>query len=144
MDGIEKCTFIIVFFVFLPLIVTVSASVITVDDNLMDCPYANYTSIQLAINNATSGDIILVYNGTYRENVIVNKTLNLTGIGMPVIDGMNKGNTVKIEANNCTIKGFKIVNSSSAWGVAGINVASKNNTISTNIIFNNGDGIFIS
>jgi len=130
--------------VFIALVTTTSASTITVDDDLMDCPFANYTSIQPAINNATDGDTILVYNGTYRENVIVNKMLNLTGIGMPTIDGMNKGNTVKIEANNCMIKNFKIINSSSAWNIAGIHITSSNNIIANNTISsNNGHGIGI-
>jgi len=121
-----------------------SAKTITVDDNLSECPSANYTSIQPAINNATDGDIILVYSGTYSENVVVNKTLNLTGTGMPVIDVMNKGNTVKITSNNCTIINFKIINSAGDWNLAGIHIASSNNIISNNTISSNeGHGIGI-
>jgi len=40
----------------------------------------NYTKIQDAIDNATSGDTVFVYNGVYYENVIVNKTINLSFI----------------------------------------------------------------
>jgi len=121
-----------------------SAKTITVDDDLKDCPTANYTSIQPAINNATDGDIILVYTGTYSENVVVNKTLNLTGIGMPVVDGMNKGNTVTITSNNCIIENFKVVNSAGDWNLAGIHIASSNNIISNNTISSNrGQGIGI-
>jgi parallel beta-helix repeat protein len=121
-----------------------SAKTITVDDDLKECPHANYTSIQAAINNATDGDIILIYNGTYSENVVVNKTLNLTGIGMPVIDGMNNGNTMKIEADNCTIKNFKVINSAGDWNLAGIHIASSNNIICNNTISSNkGHGIGI-
>jgi len=39
----------------------------------------NYTTIQSAINTANPGDTIFVYSGTYYENVLVNKTLNLFG-----------------------------------------------------------------
>ncbi len=46
----------------------------------------DYSKIQWAINNATSGDTILVKSGTYYENVNVNKQLILRGIGMPVVD----------------------------------------------------------
>ncbi|MDF2958058.1 MAG: Nitrous oxide reductase accessory protein NosD [Candidatus Alkanophagales archaeon MCA70_species_1] len=126
------------------LVATASAKTITVDDDLSECPFANYTSIQDAINDATEGDIIQVYSGTYEENVVVNKTLNLTGIGMPVIDGMNKGNTIKIEADNCTISGFKIINSAGDWNLAGIHIASSNNLIFNNTISSNkGHGIGI-
>ena len=126
------------------LVLVASAKTISVDDDLVECPYANYTSIQEAINNATDGDIILVYYGTYEENVVINRTLNLTGIGMPVIDGMNKGNTIKIEADNCTISGFKIINSAGDWNLAGIHIASSNNIIFNNTISSNkGHGIGI-
>jgi len=40
---------------------------------------ANYTSIQNAIDNASNGDTVFIYNGTYYENIIVNKTINIVG-----------------------------------------------------------------
>ena len=62
------------------------AATLTVDDS----GGANYTKIQDAIDNASVGDTILVYSGTYYENVDVNKQLNLIGIeydgGKPVVD----------------------------------------------------------
>ncbi|KAA0009241.1 MAG: hypothetical protein FE036_00850, partial [Thermoplasmata archaeon] len=33
----------------------------------------NYTKIQDAIDNASNGDTIKVYNGIYKENVVINK-----------------------------------------------------------------------
>ena len=54
-----------------------------VDDDGGD---VNFTMIEDAINCATDGDIINVYNGTYEEQVIVNKRLILKGIGHPVVD----------------------------------------------------------
>ena len=47
----------------------------TVDD---DGP-ANFHTIQEAVNAASPGDTVYVYNGTYYENVDVNKELSLTG-----------------------------------------------------------------
>ena len=35
----------------------------------------NYTKIQDAIDDASNGDTIFVYNGTYYENVIINKII---------------------------------------------------------------------
>jgi len=48
-------------------------------------------SIQTAINNAGVGDTIYVHVGTYTENVVVNKSLALKGVGMPEIKGRIPG-----------------------------------------------------
>ncbi|WP_196297028.1 hypothetical protein [Methanosarcina barkeri] len=53
------------------------AVTITVDD---DIEGANYKSIQNAVDNATDGDIVLVYPGNYTENVYVNKELTITSL----------------------------------------------------------------
>ena len=37
----------------------------------------NYTKIQDAIDDATNGDTIFVFNGTYYEHITINKTINL-------------------------------------------------------------------
>ena len=39
----------------------------------------NYTTIQSAIDNASSGDTVFVFNGSYYENVVVTKSINLFG-----------------------------------------------------------------
>ncbi|UCD12997.1 MAG: hypothetical protein JSW60_05370, partial [Thermoplasmatales archaeon] len=39
----------------------------------------NYSSIQDAIDNASGGDTINVFNGLYNENIILNKSINLVG-----------------------------------------------------------------
>jgi len=52
----------------------------------------NYTSIQDAINDASDGDTIFVFNGTYYENVIIDKSVKLVGENRntTVIDGGKK------------------------------------------------------
>lgn len=40
---------------------------------------ADYTSIQEAIDNANDGDTVYVYSGYYNEQVVINKSINLTG-----------------------------------------------------------------
>lgn len=47
------------------------AKVITVDDNGADCRKADFTSIQAAVNAASSGDTIKVCAGTYVEQVTI-------------------------------------------------------------------------
>jgi parallel beta-helix repeat protein len=67
----------------------------------------NYSKIQWAIDNASDGDTVFVYNGTYIENLNVNKTINLTGENKnnTIIDGkgtMNHIVTITADAVNIT------------------------------------------
>ncbi len=50
---------------------------ILVDDDKVQCPTAAYTSIQSAVNAAKPGDVIRVCAGTYREQVVIDKSLSL-------------------------------------------------------------------
>lgn len=78
----------------------------TVDD---DGP-ADFRTIQEAINAANESDIIFVRNGTYCENVVVNKTLLLVGENKSatIIDGNRTGTVMHVIANNTAIRGFTI------------------------------------
>ena len=49
-----------------------------------------YPTIQTAVDAAGPGDDIIVQKGVYKENIFIDKPVNLTGIGWPVIDGGNK------------------------------------------------------
>lgn len=49
-----------------------------------------YPTIQDALDVAEVGEDVLVQAGTYKENLIIDKAVNLIGIGRPVIDGGNK------------------------------------------------------
>jgi len=74
---------------------------------------AQYNSIQYAIDNASSGDTIYVWAGTYYENVIVNKTVTLIGNGTmnTTINGGANGDVMTIVVDWVNISGFKITNS---------------------------------
>jgi len=58
----------------------------------------NYTRIQDAINASSDVDFIFVYNGTYYENVWINKVIMLIGQNKygTIIDGGGVGNVVNI------------------------------------------------
>ncbi len=52
-----------------------------VDDNGAECPLADFTSVQEAINAASAGDTVHVCAGIYEEQIVVTKQLKLSGDG---------------------------------------------------------------
>ncbi|MDY9925445.1 NosD domain-containing protein [Methanosarcina sp.] len=98
----------------------------------------NYTTIQAAVNNSSSGDTILVYPGTYTENVnvsVANISI-LSYSGNPedtIVKRLNVlSHNFKITANNVTISGFNITGAGSTGiymsGFSGANIT--NNKLS--------------
>ena len=111
---------------------------------------ADYTQIQNAIDNASYGDTIFVHNGTYYEILLINRSINLIGASpdKTIIDSQKsseiiQNSVVLIDADNCTIKGFKIIGVDVPSNIIGINVNASNNIISNNIILNNYQGVYI-
>lgn len=74
----------------------------------------NYTRIQDAINNASRGDKIVVYYGTYNESIVLDKQLSLIGVEengrKPLIEGGGRNFVVCVTANGCCFRGFKVLN----------------------------------
>jgi len=107
----------------------------------------NYTKIQDAIDDAVDGDTVFVYNGTYVENVVVNKSISLIGENrnITIIDGNKGGDVIEINADYVTISRLTIQNSS-GWPDSGIRIEKNYNytTISENNIIYNNDGIWIN
>lgn len=60
----------------------------------------DYKTVQEAIDVANPGDTIYVYNGTYYENIFINKTVSLVGEDpeITIIDG-SKSNVTKSRRN---------------------------------------------
>ena len=115
-------------------------------------PQNPYRTIQHGIDLSYSGDTILVYEGTYQENLVVyGKTLFLTSnylftgdiddVYNTILDGRQTASVVVIDgAGRPTINGFTIRNGSN-WFGGGILSNYSNPLISNNIIFNNsGEG----
>lgn len=69
-----------------------------------------FTSIQDAINASSDGDTVYVFNGTYHENIIVNKTINLTGEDrdITIINGSDKQHIVVLKSDFINISEFTI------------------------------------
>jgi parallel beta-helix repeat protein len=105
----------------------------------------NYLTIQEAINAANPGDFIFVHNGTYYENVVVNKTVSLVGEDRvtTIVDGGGTGSVINVTANSVNINGFTIQNSGSTASDSGIYVVSNGNNISCSTITNDKNGIYL-
>lgn len=105
-----------------------------------------YNFIQDAIDAASDGDTINVYNGIYRETVVLNKSINLFGENMDKTLLINNESIAEdsviiwVTANNCTVKGFKIEFSNSSFDTVGIKVSSSDNIISDNTILYTSHG----
>jgi parallel beta-helix repeat protein len=111
-------------------------------------PTEQHPTIQEAINQAYPGDTIFVYNGTYYENIVINKSISLVGQDRDstIIDGQEAGPVVSITANNVTINGFTLQNSTHGPPPynSGILIdQSSDNNISRNNIEDNDHGIYL-
>lgn len=102
----------------------------------------NYSKIQDAIDNTTDGDTVFIFNGTYFEILIINKSINLIGENKEstIIDANKEIDGIYIYSPNVNINNLKIQNAFRA----GINLDSNktdNINISKNIFFSNCHGI---
>ena len=103
-----------------------------------------YNKIQDAVNVSENGDTVRVFAGTYNENVLVNKRIDLTGNGSETttIDAGGIGNVVNITADWVNISGF-LVTGGGGFPYGGIKVESDHNHIFENNCSNNYRGIYL-
>jgi parallel beta-helix repeat protein len=101
----------------------------------------NYSSIQEAVNNSNDDDTIYVYNGTYYENINIDKTINLIGENKNrvIISGNNSLYAILIKSSRINISGFTIKNSK--VGLYIMNSDYSFNNISGNVFSGNWEGI---
>lgn len=101
-------------------------------DTINICSTCPITSIKSALALATDGDVILLKPGTYKEGkIIINKSIQLLGIGFPVIDGEHQTEIIVVDANNIRLAGLQIQNVGTSYieDRAAIKVNRKNNCI---------------
>ena len=107
----------------------------------------NYSKIQDAIDNASDGDTVFVYDDSspYYENIKVNKSINLIGENRnnTIIDGGESGNVVNVTADWVNITGFTLQYSANNWYDVGIEMHSNCTKIFGNNIWNNNRGIYL-
>jgi len=97
----------------------------------------DYATIQAAINHASSGYTIVVHDGTYVENVVVNKSVSLFGEDRDrtFIDGNQSNSVVNVTANDVAVEGFTIKNSGTNAPDSGIYVEGSSRVIIRNNTF---------
>lgn len=122
-----------------------------VDDDNVNGPWNGtlehpYQYIQRGIDNATNGDTIFVFNGTYREHLSIYKALDFIGENKEttVIDGGRDDTVVKITVPYVYLTGFTITKSGIHSNNAGICINSRYNCIFENIITKNFYGIYLA
>jgi parallel beta-helix repeat protein len=125
-------------------------NIIYVDDDNIYGPWDGtskhpYKTINDGIINATEKDTIYVFNGTYNENVIINKRLALEGENKTstIIDGLYQEYVILVTKDNVNIKNFTIRNSGGYKANAGIKLESNNNIITECKIYRTKTGIHI-
>ena len=110
---------------------------------------SDYIRIQDAIDASVENSIIFVENGTYHETLMIDKSLTIVGSSQDnttiAYDGnkINAVDIISINADNCTIKCFKIINANSSTDIKGITINSNNNTVSNISISKTTEGICI-
>ncbi len=160
MDGMKKIVIILLMSVlFLHSIVNFqfnsrsaladSTSKIYVDDDFNTTTpgwgTTHFDQIQSAIDNASQGNRIIVYEGTYYENILIDKTVDLFGEdgGTTLLDGGGEGSVITITASNVDLSTFTIQNSGDTKTDAAVHISSGSGNIVENTITDCSCGIFV-
>lgn len=101
------------------------------------CSSCSVSSIKQAISLAEDGDTIFVKAGVYKEHDIeIQKSIKVIAEEGAIIDGENKGEIVRIQADGVTFDGFEIINvgSSNLTDYAAIRIQRVNNFVVQNLI----------
>ncbi|HEC76654.1 MAG TPA: hypothetical protein ENI33_05305 [Thermoplasmatales archaeon] len=133
--------------------------VVYVDDNFNESMpgwnETHFNSIDEAISKVAENGTVFVYDGIYKENITVDKKLNIIGKNKPSLNG-----SIKIEANGTLIKNIEVCGNFPSTGIVlnasfcvvercniyekeyGIKLNKANNTIIRCNLINNTYGIY--
>jgi thermitase len=106
---------------------------------------SDFPTIQKAINEAYPGYTIQVAPGTYREHLVIDRSIALVGEDpdTTIIDGNGTKSVIIVasEQGNVSVSGFTVRHS--GWYGSGILLECSNNNITENVITNNDWGIWL-
>jgi parallel beta-helix repeat protein len=104
-----------------------------------------YQFIQQGIDNVLPNGTVIVFPGTYRETIVINK-INISIIGQgrndTIIDGRGFDTVVRFTHDKSTIANFTITNSGNQSNDSGITLNAHNCTVTKNNITQNYYGIY--
>ena len=89
------------------------------DNSGWSCDSATFASINAAVTAASPGDTVVVCEGTYKEDVLVNKALTLLGWDA-TIDATGLENGIWIVASDVRVDGFTVENANGEGVLAGV------------------------
>jgi len=123
-----------------------AAKTLLVDVNMVACPTAAYTSIQAAVNAASSGDTIRICPGVYVEQVSIDKSLTLTAeSGAILMPSSLQSNSTSLSDGSPLAVALLVTNTTGVT-ISGLIVDGTNNAISAcapdlfGIAFQNASG----
>lgn len=129
---------------------TIQYPLVWVDDEFNEMTpgwnQTHFNSIQTGINNVLPNGQVIVYDGIYRENIVITKPLTLQGIDLntTIIDGNNSGNVIVIRADNVNITRLTILGHPCIRSIYhGIVVNADQIVLEDNIIRNSRFSIFL-
>jgi parallel beta-helix repeat protein len=134
-------------FLLLSLLLLFTAGV-SATDRTVCASGCDHTSIQDAVNAADPGDTIIVHNGLYIENVLVNKSLTIrsqNGSAITTVQANNSADHVfNVTADYVNISRFNVTGATSV-GMSGIYLDNVTNcNISNNTASGNRNGIYLN
>ncbi len=71
-------------------------------------PGGKCSTINTALQQAKAGDRIVVKTGLYRENLVINKTVELIAEGSPVIESSGDVNCIWMQVDYAVVRGFTL------------------------------------
>ena len=123
--------------------------IVYVDDDADSSWYdaTHVRSIQEGIDNASSGDTVFVYNGTYFENVIVEKSVDLIGEHKlsTIIDGGLNGDVLTVTVDDVRIMNVTIQHSGEVMYVdIAVRISGNTCSFNDNIVAHSAGAMYLS